>query len=143
MLHCATCSDEPQVSILPLSLKVLQPWDVSQTSGTPRDSLLLQPLLPLVASCLPFQPALSAGSRDLLPGSPRAYRCSCAVSSCRQSNLGRGYNYFYWFLLYYPCSKILHLTSTWMFTHHHIMQVSRTSYHFTFCLRKHYQKYFL
>lgn len=94
--------------ILPLSLKVLQPRDVGRTSGTPRDTLSLQPTASSGSATSPFPPAQEHWEQRLAPRKPSCLQMqSCAVSSYKQSNLGRVYNYSYFFFLYYPNSKNL------------------------------------
>lgn len=88
--------------ILLLSLKVLQPRDFGQASGTPRDSHhSSQQLPPTAPRPLSHQPRFD----------PRKPLClqmeSCAISSYRQSNPGWVYNYSSCFFLYYPSFKNL------------------------------------
>lgn len=91
-----------------LSLKVLQLQDVGQTSGPPTDTLSLQPTASSGSATSPFLPAREHWEQRLAPRKPLHLQMqSCAMSSYKQSNLGRVYNYSYCFFLHYPGSKNL------------------------------------
>lgn len=94
--------------ILLLSLKVLQPRDVGWTSDSP----LGHPVTPANSFLqqhhvhLPTSPGVL--EQRLAPRKPlRLQMQGCAMSSFKQSNLGRVYNYSSCFFLYYSGSKNL------------------------------------
>lgn len=108
VLHHTTHGEESLFFILLLSLKVLQPRDVGWTSDsplgppvTPANSFLQQHHIHL-----PTSPGVL--EQRLAPRKPLHLQMqSCAMSSSKQSNLGRVYNYSFCFFLYYPGSKNL------------------------------------
>lgn len=113
--------------------------DLRAPPRTPcHSSQQLPPVVPRPPSCQPG----STGSRDLLPGNPCTCRCKAVPWAPTNRVTWEGFIIAHIVSFYtIPAPKTLQLS--WMFTRCHIIWVSCTSYHFTFCLRKHYQKYSL
>lgn len=132
---CRTHQQIPSLSAP--ALRVLQ--DGAWTSGTPRNlprtaanSFLWQPHFPGAREWV-----LGAGAcpqEALVPADK-----SCAGTPTNGGIWEEFVIYLYCFFLYYPVTKILHLSKMFI---QHIIWLSGTFYYFILHLIKHYQKHF-